>query len=149
MCDGVTNSKRFTLDTCGNQAYVISFYFLSGLTVVPRTLKSRQFTTQSCSQHMLPRRYLSSSGICCASTSNDGGSKDIPPGRKSRGSGNSVGGSSGGSTTGGSGGRGGSGRSGHLSCPKCGDPCTHVETFVCKFYKFCLLKQCKNCCIVV
>ena len=22
--------------------------------------------------------------------------------------------------------------SGHLRCPKCGDPCTHVETFVCK-----------------
>lgn len=21
----------------------------------------------------------------------------------------------------------------HLCCPRCGDPCTHVETFVCKF----------------
>lgn len=21
---------------------------------------------------------------------------------------------------------------GHLRCPKCGSPCTHVETFVCK-----------------
>jgi ATP-dependent Clp protease ATP-binding subunit ClpX len=21
----------------------------------------------------------------------------------------------------------------HLTCPKCGDPCTHVETFVCKY----------------
>lgn len=27
----------------------------------------------------------------------------------------------------------------HLSCPKCGDPCTHVETFVCKYYILCLL----------
>jgi ATP-dependent Clp protease ATP-binding subunit ClpX len=28
----------------------------------------------------------------------------------------------------------GTGRDGgnHLTCPKCGDPCTHVETFVCK-----------------
>lgn len=29
-------------------------------------------------------------------------------------------------------GRGG-GNNSHLSCPKCGDPCTHVETFVCKY----------------
>jgi ATP-dependent Clp protease ATP-binding subunit ClpX len=21
----------------------------------------------------------------------------------------------------------------HLTCPKCGDPCTHVETFVCEY----------------
>ena len=29
----------------------------------------------------------------------------------------------------------GTGKNGgtHLTCPKCGDPCTHVETFVCKF----------------
>ena len=30
------------------------------------------------------------------------------------------------------GGSGGNG--GHLRCPKCGSPCTHVETFVCKYY---------------
>lgn len=30
-------------------------------------------------------------------------------------------------------GSGGSGKGGsQLHCPKCGDPCTHVETFVCK-----------------
>ena len=28
--------------------------------------------------------------------------------------------------------RGGSGKGGQLCCPKCGEPCTHVETFVCK-----------------
>lgn len=87
--------------------------------------------SQSCRQPIVPGRHFTTSGICCASTSGDGGSRDIPPGRKSRGSSSSVGGSSGGSaTSGGSGGRGG--KSGHLSCPKCGDPCTHVETFVCK-----------------
>lgn len=31
-------------------------------------------------------------------------------------------------------GSGGSGKGGsQLRCPKCGDPCTHVETFVCKY----------------
>ena len=33
---------------------------------------------------------------------------------------------------GGSGGGGGGGS--QLRCPKCGSPCTHVETFVCKYY---------------
>lgn len=31
-------------------------------------------------------------------------------------------------------GKGKDGGGNHLSCPKCGDPCTHVETFVCKYY---------------
>lgn len=30
-------------------------------------------------------------------------------------------------------GKGGKKGSSQLCCPKCGDPCTHVETFVCKF----------------
>lgn len=29
-------------------------------------------------------------------------------------------------------GKGGKKGSNQLCCPKCGDPCTHVETFVCK-----------------
>lgn len=34
-------------------------------------------------------------------------------------------------------GGGGSGKGGsQLRCPKCGDPCTHVETFVCKYCFF-------------
>lgn len=33
-----------------------------------------------------------------------------------------------GSTSNGTGG----GKKNTLTCPKCGDPCTHVETFVCK-----------------
>lgn len=35
------------------------------------------------------------------------------------------------STTGNNSGSGG-GKKNTLTCPKCGDPCTHVETFVCK-----------------
>lgn len=31
------------------------------------------------------------------------------------------------------GGGGGGGKKNTLTCPKCGDPCTHVETFVCKY----------------
>lgn len=33
-------------------------------------------------------------------------------------------------TTGGANG----GKDGQLCCPKCGNPCTHVETFVCMYY---------------
>lgn len=32
-----------------------------------------------------------------------------------------------------SGGSGNGGKKNTLTCPKCGDPCTHVETFVCKW----------------
>lgn len=28
---------------------------------------------------------------------------------------------------------GGNGKDGQLSCPKCGNPCSQVETFVCKY----------------
>lgn len=38
-------------------------------------------------------------------------------------------GASSGGTTG-----GGGDKKNNLICPKCGDPCTHVETFVCKFF---------------
>lgn len=41
-----------------------------------------------------------------------------------------VGGATTGSTTSNSG--SGGGKKNTLTCPKCGDPCTHVETFVCK-----------------
>lgn len=33
-------------------------------------------------------------------------------------------------------GKGGRNGGGHLRCPKCGSPCTHVETFVCKYDSF-------------
>lgn len=40
-----------------------------------------------------------------------------------------------GSNTGKGGGKGkDGGNNTHLSCPKCGDPCTRVETFVCKYF---------------
>lgn len=44
-----------------------------------------------------------------------------------------IGSSSTGSPTGSSG--TGGGKKNTLTCPKCGDPCTHVETFVCKYRK--------------
>ena len=47
----------------------------------------------------------------------------------------SAAGSSDGTTNKG-GGKGKDGGNNHLSCPKCGDPCTHVETFVCTYYWF-------------
>jgi len=36
------------------------------------------------------------------------------------------------SSNGTSGSGSGGGKKNTLTCPKCGDPCTHVETFVCK-----------------
>lgn len=35
----------------------------------------------------------------------------------------------------------GGGNNSHLSCPKCGDPCTRVETFVCEFLFFMLFRK--------
>lgn len=55
-----------------------------------------------------------------SSTSGPGDGKTFDP-KKNLGSGSGSGGIRG----------SGSGRDG-LSCPKCGDPCVHVETFVCK-----------------
>ncbi|XP_057693229.1 ATP-dependent Clp protease ATP-binding subunit clpX-like, mitochondrial isoform X2 [Corythoichthys intestinalis] len=70
----------------------------------------------------LPRlrvRSFSETTICFASkdgptkdTGSDGGKKSVSEGKRASGSGGS--------------GKGGS----QLRCPKCGDPCTHVETFV-------------------
>ncbi|XP_038071494.1 ATP-dependent Clp protease ATP-binding subunit clpX-like, mitochondrial [Patiria miniata] len=69
-------------------------------------------------------RGLAFSHSLNASTT-DGSSKgDGVSGRKSRGS------SASGSNSGGSSSDGGNGSSNQLCCPKCGDPCTHVETFV-------------------
>ncbi|KAM9352258.1 ATP-dependent clpX-like chaperone, mitochondrial isoform 2-T2 [Symphorus nematophorus] len=71
--------------------------------------------------HLLPRvrvRSFSETAVCYASKdgttkdSGDGGKKSISEGKRLSGSGGS--------------GKGGS----QLRCPKCGDPCTHVETFV-------------------
>ncbi|KAM9816015.1 ATP-dependent Clp protease ATP-binding subunit clpX-like, mitochondrial isoform X2 [Syngnathus typhle] len=72
--------------------------------------------------HLQPRvrvRSFSETAVCFASkdgstkdTGNDGGKKSISEAKRASGSGGS--------------GKGGS----QLRCPKCGDPCTHVETFV-------------------
>ncbi|XP_042267519.1 ATP-dependent Clp protease ATP-binding subunit clpX-like, mitochondrial isoform X2 [Thunnus albacares] len=72
--------------------------------------------------HLPPRvrvRSFSETAICYASkdgttkdSGSDGGKKSISEGKRLSGSGGS--------------GKGGS----QLRCPKCGDPCTHVETFV-------------------
>lgn len=46
-----------------------------------------------------------------------------PPSNETTGSSAAAGGTTG----------GGGDKKNNLICPKCGDPCTHVETFVCKF----------------
>lgn len=53
-----------------------------------------------------------------SSTEGSGSATSVPPG----------------TTTG-----GGGDKKNNLICPKCGDPCTHVETFVCKFSYLLLL----------
>uniref|UniRef100_A0A182K5G9 ClpX-type ZB domain-containing protein n=1 Tax=Anopheles christyi TaxID=43041 RepID=A0A182K5G9_9DIPT len=86
------------------------------------------------------------SAVCDKSSSKDGGSgsnnnnNNNPPGSGSSGNGSgtsATSGGNGGSSSVGAGGKdGGSGgkeppnKKNTLSCPKCGDPCTHVETFV-------------------
>lgn len=50
----------------------------------------------------------------------------------------SVGEGSGKRTSSGNSGKGGS----QLRCPKCGDPCTHVETFVCEYCVYTLSAVC-------
>uniref|UniRef100_A0A182Y487 Uncharacterized protein n=1 Tax=Anopheles stephensi TaxID=30069 RepID=A0A182Y487_ANOST len=86
------------------------------------------------------RRSLHVSAVCDKSSSKDGGSGTNPPGGSGSagGSGSGTTASGGGSSSVGAGGKdGGSGggkeppnKKNTLSCPKCGDPCTHVETFV-------------------
>uniref|UniRef100_A0A182PKM9 ClpX-type ZB domain-containing protein n=1 Tax=Anopheles epiroticus TaxID=199890 RepID=A0A182PKM9_9DIPT len=90
------------------------------------------------------RRSFHLSAVCDKSSSKDGGSgsNNNPPGSGAAGNGSGSGSSTtasgnGGSSSMGAGGKdGGSGgkeppnKKNTLSCPKCGDPCTHVETFV-------------------
>ncbi|XP_033634401.1 ATP-dependent Clp protease ATP-binding subunit clpX-like, mitochondrial [Asterias rubens] len=90
----------------------------------------RPQTESPSSISLILSRTLSTTYSLC-NTSADGPSKGDGVssgggGRKSRGS---VGGSGSGSSAGSSS-DGGNGKSGQLCCPKCGDPCTHVETFV-------------------
>lgn len=80
------------------------------------------------------------SGLGSGGSSGAGGS-DVADGKK-----NSSGAAGGGAA--GSGGSKGSGNSGDKKwwCPKCGDPCTHVDTFVCKstcstFVNFCTCRK--------
>ncbi|XP_053676033.1 ATP-dependent Clp protease ATP-binding subunit clpX-like, mitochondrial [Anopheles nili] len=88
-------------------------------------------------------RSLHISAVCDKSSSKDGGSgtgssnNNPPGGNGPSGTGTTASGGGGGSISSGAGGKdGGSGgkeppnKKNTLSCPKCGDPCTHVETFV-------------------
>lgn len=54
-----------------------------------------------------------------------------PPTNSDVGGAATTGGGTGGQTTG-----SGGDKKNTLTCPKCGDPCTHVETFVCKCWFF-------------
>ena len=70
-------------------------------------------------------RHISSSGSM--GSASGGSNSGVGSGRDQKG----------GSPTGsGSGGGDKKGGSNQLCCPKCGDPCTHVETFVCKYSHF-------------
>lgn len=69
-------------------------------------------------------RYFSSSSSDSGSDSPSGGGGD----KKTSGANRSG---AGGSGTGSKNAKGGD--KNQLCCPKCGDPCTHVETFVCKY----------------
>ncbi|XP_029010031.1 ATP-dependent Clp protease ATP-binding subunit clpX-like, mitochondrial isoform X2 [Betta splendens] len=80
---------------------------------------SRQGSREAHLPFRVPGRSFSETSVCYASKDGttkdsgcDGGKKNISEGKRLSGSGGS--------------GKGGS----QLRCPKCGDPCTHVETFV-------------------
>ncbi|XP_041853953.1 ATP-dependent Clp protease ATP-binding subunit clpX-like, mitochondrial isoform X2 [Melanotaenia boesemani] len=81
--------------------------------------RSRQGSREAHFHRRVPVRSFSETAVCYASKDgttkdggNDGGKKNVSEGKRLSGSGGS--------------GKGGS----QLRCPKCGDPCTHVETFV-------------------
>ncbi|XP_077989008.1 ATP-dependent clpX-like chaperone, mitochondrial isoform X1 [Glandiceps talaboti] len=82
----------------------------SGSRTRVRLLHSRCSAVATKSQIHL--RLFSSSSVVLSNNSTNGPSKG-DSGKKAAGSG-----------------KGGNGKSGQLRCPKCGDPCTHVETFV-------------------
>uniref|UniRef100_A0A6Q2ZL57 ClpX-type ZB domain-containing protein n=1 Tax=Esox lucius TaxID=8010 RepID=A0A6Q2ZL57_ESOLU len=81
---------------------------------------SRPGSREATVPHRVCVRSFHETAVCFASK--DGTTKDGPGdgGKKSIGEGKRLSGSSGGSGKGGN----------QLRCPKCGDPCTHVETFV-------------------
>ena len=83
------------------------------------TLNSNYSSIHTCT--VSARMVSSSSG------GSDGNGNDIR-----NGSNNSDVKNGGGNRSSGSGSGSGGGKDGQLCCPKCGNPCTHVETFVCE-----------------
>ncbi|XP_034540983.1 ATP-dependent Clp protease ATP-binding subunit clpX-like, mitochondrial isoform X2 [Notolabrus celidotus] len=103
-----TSAARLFLNTAhrGLSCSRIQFYSLS-----------RQGSREAHLPARIRVRSFSETSVCYASK--DGTTKDSDGGKKSIGEGKRLSGS------------GGSGKGGsQLRCPKCGDPCTHVETFV-------------------
>uniref|UniRef100_A0A671Q8G1 ATP-dependent Clp protease ATP-binding subunit clpX-like, mitochondrial n=1 Tax=Sinocyclocheilus anshuiensis TaxID=1608454 RepID=A0A671Q8G1_9TELE len=82
---------------------------------------SRRGTLEVRLGHRVPVRSFSETTVYYASKD---GMKDGDGGKKSVGEGSGKRSSSSNSGKGGS----------QLRCPKCGDPCTHVETFVCEYF---------------
>ncbi|KAF0041000.1 hypothetical protein F2P81_006898 [Scophthalmus maximus] len=103
-------ASRYPLHVTPPASYIDNLVFFS---------LSRQGSRETHVPTQVRVRSFSETALCYASkdgttkdTGSDGGKKSISEGKRLSGSGGS--------------GKGGS----QLRCPKCGDPCTHVETFV-------------------
>lgn len=107
---------------------IFLWFLFSGACVAHIRLAYRQMSPALDRSLLLPLSILP-----CrlhSSTSGDGG--DTTEGNSGEKKSASSSGSSGSGTSSGSkNGKGGDDKN-QLCCPKCGDPCTHVETFVCK-----------------
>ncbi|XP_043934597.1 ATP-dependent Clp protease ATP-binding subunit clpX-like, mitochondrial isoform X1 [Protopterus annectens] len=106
---------------CSSAARLLKLYFNSGqkgfvYSGIYLCARGRAIRFENQVTRKIPFRTFSETSACLASKdgSGDGNKKSVGDGgsRKSSGSGNSS--------------KGGN----QLRCPKCGDPCTHVETFV-------------------
>ena len=107
---------------------ILLWLLSSGACVVHIRSSYRQLSPAADRSHFLPISILP-----CrlhSSTTGDGGDTTEGSGGDKK-SASSSGGSGSGSASGSKSGKGGDDKN-QLCCPKCGDPCTHVETFVCE-----------------
>ena len=107
---------------------VILLWLSSGACVAHIRSSYRQLSPAADRSHFLPisilpcRLHSSTTGDGGDTTEGSGGDKKSAASSGSSGSGSASGSKSG---------KGGDDKN-QLCCPKCGDPCTHVETFVCE-----------------
>ena len=120
---------------------ILLWWLSSGACVAHIRSSYRQLSPAADRFHFLPISILP-----CrlhSSTTGDGGDTTEGSGGDKK-SAASSGGSGSSSASGSKSGKGGEDKN-QLCCPKCGDPCTHVETFVCeKLFFPCLLILCLN-----